>query len=81
MRGCIKPIALARTGPKSSASAQDRAIASAIRETAELLGNTPAVARASYVDPRILDLYRDGVTIDPERTGSVESQLRALLFE
>ncbi|MFT4285874.1 MAG: DNA topoisomerase IB [Protaetiibacter sp.] len=74
-------IALARTGPKRSVSAQDRAIAGAIRATAQLLGNTPAVARSSYVDPRILDLYRDGITIDPERTASVESELRALLFE
>lgn len=74
-------IALARTGPKSSTSAQDRAIAAAIRATSELLGNTPAVARASYVDPRVIDLYRDGVTIDPERTASVESELRALLFD
>lgn len=73
-------VALARTGPKRSSSAQDRAIAAAIREAAELLGNTPAVARASYVDPRLLDLYRAGVTIDPARTASVESELRALLF-
>lgn len=73
-------VALARTGPKRSGSAQDRAIAAAIRHAAELLGNTPAVARTSYVDPRLLDLYRAGVTIDPARTGSVESELRALLF-
>jgi len=74
-------VALARTGPKPSAAAQDRAIAAAVRATSELLGNTMAVARGSYIDPRLLDLYRDGVTIDPERTGSVESELRALLFE
>lgn len=74
-------VALARIGPKVSASAQDRAIASAVRTTAELLGNTPAVARGSYIDPRLLDLYRDGVTIDPARAGSVESELRALLFD
>jgi len=73
-------IALARIGPKPSAAAQDRAIAAAIRTTAELLGNTPAVARSSYVDPRLLDLYRSGVTIDPQRTASVESELRMLLF-
>ena len=52
-----------------------------MREVAEALGNTPAVARGSYIDPRLLDLYRDGVTIDPARTGSVESELRALLFD
>jgi len=73
-------LALARTGPKRSPSAQDRAIAVAVRATAEMLGNTPAVARASYIDPRVLDLYRDGVTIDPERAGSVEAQVRSLLF-
>jgi DNA topoisomerase-1 len=73
-------IALARSGPKRSPSAQDRAIAAAVRHTAELLGNTPAVARSSYIDPRLLDLYRAGVTIDPARTASVESELRALLF-
>ncbi len=74
-------VALARTGPKRSVSAQDRAIAAAVRTTAELLGNTPAVARASYIDPRLFDFYREGVTIDPERVASVESELRALLFE
>lgn len=74
-------IALARAGVKRSASAQDRAIAAAVRSTAEMLGNTPAVARASYIDPRIIDLYRDGVTIDPARTASVESELRTLLFD
>lgn len=73
--------ALAKAGPKRSVSAQDRAIAAAVRVTSELLGNTPAVARGSYIDPRLLDLYREGVTIDPERTGSVESELRVLLFD
>jgi len=73
-------IALARSGPKRSPSAQDRAIAAAVRTTAELLGNTPAVARSSYIDPRLLDLYRAGLTIDPARTASVESDLRMLLF-
>ena len=34
-----------------------------MREVAELLGNTPAVARTSYVDPRLVDRYHDGVTI------------------
>ena len=29
------------------------------------LGNTPAVARSSYVDPRLVDLFNDGITIDP----------------
>lgn len=74
-------VALAKAGPKPTQSAQDRVIAAAVRETAAMLGNTPAVARSSYIDPRIFDLFRDGVTIDPARTGSVESELRSLLFD
>ncbi|TXK19984.1 DNA topoisomerase IB [Homoserinibacter sp. GY 40078] len=73
-------VVLARTGPKRSASAQDRAVAAAVRATSQVLGNTPAVARSSYIDPRLFDLYRDGVTIDPNRVASVESELRSLLF-
>ncbi|MEV4139485.1 hypothetical protein AB0J72_45900 [Dactylosporangium sp. NPDC049742] len=46
-----------------------RAVPSVMREVSEFLGNTPAVARASYVDPRVLDLYGDGITI-PERAAS-----------
>ena len=44
-------------------SRRKRAVARAFREVADYLGNTPAVARASYVDPRVVDLYDDGVTI------------------
>ncbi|HWH00408.1 MAG TPA: DNA topoisomerase IB [Pilimelia sp.] len=46
-----------------SAGARRRAVGVAMREVAEYLGNTPAVARASYVDPRVVDLFHDGVTI------------------
>lgn len=34
-----------------------------MREVAEALGNTPAVARSAYVDPRVVRAYRDGLTI------------------
>lgn len=37
-----------------------RRVASAIRTTAESLGNTPAVARGSYVHPAVVDAYLDG---------------------
>ena len=30
---------------------------------ADYLGNTPAVCRSSYIDPRMIDLYDDGVTV------------------
>ncbi len=40
-----------------------RAVARAYGEVADYLGNTPAVARASYVGPRIIDHYDDGRTV------------------
>jgi DNA topoisomerase IB len=43
-----------------------------VGEVAEFLGNTPAVARASYIDPRVIDRFDEGVTILPalERLGT-----------
>ena len=34
-----------------------------MKEVAEELGNTPAVARSSYVDPRVVEGYETGITI------------------
>ncbi len=44
-------------------SARKRAIARVVQEVAAYLGNTPAIARASYIDPRVIDRYEDGRTI------------------
>jgi DNA topoisomerase I len=46
-----------------SAAARERAIARAYREVAGYLGNTPAVCRKSYVDPKVVELYEQGQTI------------------
>jgi DNA topoisomerase-1 len=43
-------------------------VRAAIEDAAELLGNTPAVARSSYVDPRVLDLFEAGEVADRART-------------
>jgi DNA topoisomerase-1 len=45
------------------AAKRDRAVVTAIKSVAAYLGNTPAVCRASYVDPRVIDRYLDGETI------------------
>lgn len=47
----------------SSPSAVKRAVTRAVKETSEYLGNTPAVCRASYIHPRLVDLFHGGVTI------------------
>lgn len=60
----LAAVALAvSTEAPTSAAARKRAVARAIQEVAHYLGNTPAVCRASYVDPRVIDLYDAGVTI------------------
>jgi DNA topoisomerase I len=49
-----------RGGSKTS---RKRAINDAVRGVAEMLGNTPAVARRAYIDPRVFDRYLSGWTI------------------
>ncbi len=44
-------------------AARKRAVAATMREVSEHLGNTPAIARSSYVDPRVVDLFEDGVVV------------------
>jgi DNA topoisomerase-1 len=51
---------LADTGPQPTRQARKKAVASAMRDVAELLGNTPAVARSAYVDPRVVEKYEQG---------------------
>ena len=48
-----------------SETARKRAVVRVVKEVAAYLGNTPAVARASYIDPRIVTLYEEGRTIAP----------------
>jgi DNA topoisomerase IB len=48
-----------------STTARRRSVSRAMREVSEHLGNTPAVAKASYVNPRVVDLYHAGETIAP----------------
>jgi DNA topoisomerase IB len=47
----------------TSKTTRKRAIDRSVRAVAELLGNTPAVARRAYIDPRVFDRYLSGWTI------------------
>ena len=61
-------IAFAELGdPPDTALGQKRAVAAVMRRVAERLGNTPAVTRASYVSPAVVEQYLDGRTIDDFR--------------
>ena len=59
----LASVALAVTSPNASPKA---AITRAVKETARYLGNTPAVCRSSYIDPRVFDAYRGGEVLDHE---------------
>jgi DNA topoisomerase IB len=55
--------ALAENGAPETEREAKHAVVSAIAEAADYLGNTPAVARSAYIDPRIIDRFEDGQTI------------------
>ncbi|NEC52492.1 DNA topoisomerase IB [Actinospica acidiphila] len=59
-------VALAVSEPAArSETARKRAVARAAREVSGYLGNTPAVCRASYINPRVVELFEEGVTVAP----------------
>lgn len=60
----VAAVALAVAEPHvHSKTARTNAMRRAVGEVAHYLGNTPAVARASYIDPRVFDRFSDGETI------------------
>src|SRR5207253_8715264 len=52
----------------------ERAVRRAMKTVSDYLGNTPAVCRASYVDPRVIDRYHAGVTIAEDVRDSPRSE-------
>lgn len=59
----LAAVGLAVSTNAESSAQRKRAVSRVMREVAEYLGNTPAVARSSYVDPRIVDRFLDGATV------------------
>jgi DNA topoisomerase-1 len=59
----LAAVALAVDDDATTKGARERRVKAAIKTTAAYLGNTPAVCRASYVDPRVIDRYHAGATI------------------
>ncbi len=88
-------VGLAVSTHADTPTARKRAVTRVVKEVAEKLGNTPTVCRASYIDPRIIDLYDNGVTIardlealgdeasygSPAFQGAIEQAVLALLRE
>ena len=62
----LAAVVVAIDGPQATTkTARKRVMNTAAREVAEVLGNTPAVARRAYIDPRVFDRYQAGQTIAP----------------
>jgi DNA topoisomerase I len=86
----LAAVELAREGVPTTKSGSERAIRAAVKRVAERLGNTPAVCRSSYIDPRVLDRFRDGKTIElpnlaseatvtPRQQGTIERRVLELV--
>ncbi len=54
-------------------ASRKRAVSSAMKEVSDFLGNTPALARSAYVDPRIIEAYGKGRTISSATRRSYQS--------
>jgi DNA topoisomerase IB len=59
----LAAVALAVSSEARTPTARKRAVARTFQEVSHYLGNTPAVCRSSYVDPRVVDRYLAGVTV------------------
>lgn len=67
--------ATALAGEDAPRSAADRraAVARAVDQVADQLGNTPAVARSAYIDPRVVERFQEDVTIEePDASTDLE---------
>lgn len=86
----LAAVALAESPEKGdSVASRRRAVKAAVEEVAAYLGNTPTIARKSYIDPRVIEQYEDGVTIagtlakryrdDAKRQAAVEKAVARLI--
>jgi DNA topoisomerase IB len=61
--GAIELAKASSGGGEMTKTARQRAARGAVRAVSEYLGNTPAVCRKSYIDPKLLDRFDAGETI------------------
>ncbi|GGK73160.1 DNA topoisomerase IB [Ornithinimicrobium pekingense] len=75
--------------PGDTVTSRRRAVRAAVEEVSEFLGNTPTIAKGSYIDPRVIEQYEEGETVTVpaakegrtpvRRQGAVEEAVRELL--
>lgn len=59
----LAALALDELGPGEDEKTSQKNIVEVIKRVAERLGNTPSIAKASYIDPRVVESYLDGRTL------------------
>ena len=76
----VAAMRLARAFPLAATKKdKQKAAAATARMVAEHLGNTPAIARKSYIDPRIVDRFFDGEVIEVAGFSASETAVRLML--
>jgi DNA topoisomerase I len=70
----LAAVALARMKPSNTKTGKRRAVTQAVSQVSESLGNTPAVCRTSYIDPRVIDRFWDGWTIEAVLRGGGDDE-------
>jgi DNA topoisomerase I len=73
----LAAVELGKHGPRERETEANRVLVSVMRKVGQELGNTPAVARASYVSPAVVDHYLAGRTIEDFRPKRRRANLRA----
>ncbi|WP_146359589.1 DNA topoisomerase IB [Arthrobacter yangruifuii] len=78
----VAAMSLARQGSGAATKrARQMAVSATARDVAEHLGNTPAIARKSYIDPRVVDRFYDGEVIPVAGFSASETAVRLMLHE
>jgi DNA topoisomerase IB len=60
----LAAVGLATEEGGESPTARKRAVAAVVKDVSAHLGNTPAVARSAYIDPRIVELFEEDETVE-----------------
>ena len=71
--------ALAQAGPAENKGAEKRIVAACVKQVAGVLGNTPAVCRASYIHPKVFEHYAAGTLAERLARPSHQQAEKALL--
>ncbi|MDP1820832.1 MAG: hypothetical protein Q8K58_13215 [Acidimicrobiales bacterium] len=79
----VAAVDLAEAGPAPSEAATQRTVAKAVSDVAQHLGNTPAVARSAYIDPRVVERFEAADTLrgleDVEEPEELEAEVIRLI--